>query len=376
MNYIPIILDYHLNNLYVNFEKEIDEISYGLTNFKTVLLIGQAGMGKSTLCQMYANKNPLNFKIVEYYKAIEFDFDESKFISLRIPQESGNSRLVIIDGLDEIISNGSKLKLIELCIKSKSYGINVLLTSRDATVSSQYLKDFFQVKMHGFNDSQIFELVQKRLESLTPNKNVVDSLQQIAQNFNNSPGFLDYAQSLFETGSISPKELMNLLKTKLHYKINNLETHQSGVITDVRVVNSSLTEKVKKNPKFIYQMAPRQFEEFVAELFEKEGYNVTLTKQTRDGGKDLLIIEKKILGNFIIYVECKKYSMNNPVGVGLVRELYGTVVADRATAGILVTSSFFTNPAIEFTEKVKSQLSLLDYYDLKKLLDEKITPTL
>lgn len=44
-------------------------------------------------------------------------------------------------------------------------------------------------------------------------------------------------------------------------------------------------------------------------------------------------------------------------------------MADKATAGVLVTSSYFSKPALEFEEKVKSQLSLHDYYDLKKWID-------
>lgn len=143
------------------------------------------------------------------------------------------------------------------------------------------------------------------------------------------------------------------------------------IITDIRLINTSIIDKINRNPNIIYQMGSRHFEELVAELFDKEGYKVTLTQATRDGGKDLLIIEQKRIGNFIIYVECKNYSMNNPVGVRLVRELYGTVMADNATAGVLVTSSYFSNPAVEFKEQVKSQLSLIDFYDLKKWIDEK-----
>ena len=118
-------------------------------------------------------------------------------------------------------------------------------------------------------------------------------------------------------------------------------------------------------------MSSRQFEEVVAELFDKEGYQVTITQATRDGGKDLIILEQKRIGNFIIYVECKNYGTSYPIGVRIVRELYGAVTADRATAGVLVTSSYFSTPAKKFTEKVKSQLSLIDYNDLKKWIDEK-----
>ena len=39
----------------------------------------------------------------------------------------------------------------------------------------------------------------------------------------------------------------------------------------------------------------------VCELLDKQGYNVKLTKQTRDGGKDIIVVQKSVLGEFSIY---------------------------------------------------------------------------
>lgn len=114
----------------------------------------------------------------------------------------------------------------------------------------------------------------------------------------------------------------------------------------------------------IYQCSPRQFEELVCELFEKKGYKVHLTNQTKDGGKDIIIIDNSILGSFLIYVECKKYAPHRPVGLNFVREFYGTINADRATAGLIITSSYFSKPAKEFVESKKHQMSLMDYVQL------------
>lgn len=145
------------------------------------------------------------------------------------------------------------------------------------------------------------------------------------------------------------------------------ETSETKIITQtIEVVNDSLIERVNNNPGLIYQMTPRNFEELVAELLEREGFKVNLTKQTRDGGKDIFVAQKNHLGNFLYYVECKQYAPENPVGVNLVRELYGTISADRATAGLLVTSSYFTKDAISFTQNIQHQLSLKGYLDLKQ----------
>jgi HJR/Mrr/RecB family endonuclease len=137
------------------------------------------------------------------------------------------------------------------------------------------------------------------------------------------------------------------------------------IISDLRIVNKNYIDLVSRNPKEMYQLTPRQFEEFTAELFEKKGYKVKITPETKDGGKDLLILQHNVLGEFLIYTECKRYAPDNPVGVRIVRELHGTVMADQATAGIVVTSSYFSPEAKQFTEQVKHRLSLIDFDKLK-----------
>lgn len=65
-----------------------------------------------------------------------------------------------------------------------------------------------------------------------------------------------------------------------------------------------------------------------------------------------------------------RYSSNNPVGVKLVSELFGRISADNATAGVLITSSYFSNNAKVYTEKIKSRMSLMDYADLNNWINE------
>lgn len=129
-------------------------------------------------------------------------------------------------------------------------------------------------------------------------------------------------------------------------------------------VNKSLLSKIKENEQLIEKLTPREFEELVCEILDKNGLSVCLTKQTCDGGKDIIVCENKLIGNFLTYVECKKYRRDRPVSVSIVRELYGTVMADNVTAGLLVTTSYFSEDAEEFTKKVKNRMSLIDYNGL------------
>jgi len=160
-------------------------------------------------------------------------------------------------------------------------------------------------------------------------------------------------------------------KTISSYEQNkDTPTDPPQIITDARIINRTLLDIVRNDLEYIHKMKSRQFEEFVAELFEKQGYNVKLTPQTRDGGKDLFILEDRTLGKFLYYLECKKLAPHRPVGVRMVRELYGTVMRDRATAGILVTSSYFSDPSKDFTEAISNQMSLIDYNKLCNIIKD------
>jgi len=80
------------------------------------------------------------------------------------------------------------------------------------------------------------------------------------------------------------------------------------------------------------------------------------------------IAEDSSIGSFKYLVECKKYSPESKVGVKIVREIYGILQASRATAGLIVTTSYFTRDAREFAEQLRYQMSLRDYVDVRKWL--------
>ena len=143
------------------------------------------------------------------------------------------------------------------------------------------------------------------------------------------------------------------------------------IITEFSVLKESLIDKAYKNPGLVDNMSPRQFEEFVADMYERLGYKVELTKMTRDGGKDIVLYTNGPTGHNMYYVECKTKNKNIKIDVGLVRSFYGVVEASRATAGILVTNSSFTKDARDFEKQVFRRLTLLDYLELLKAVMSK-----
>lgn len=68
----------------------------------------------------------------------------------------------------------------------------------------------------------------------------------------------------------------------------------------------------------------------------------------------------------MFYVECKQFAKTSPVDVALVRQLYGTVEADRVTAGIMVTTSYFSREAKRYQQKIRRRMNFIDYSELIK----------
>ena len=49
-------------------------------------------------------------------------------------------------------------------------------------------------------------------------------------------------------------------------------------------------ERLGANPELLKDLSRRLFEEVIAEVFHALGYEVELTKRTRDGGNDIIAI--------------------------------------------------------------------------------------
>lgn len=91
-------------------------------------------------------------------------------------------------------------------------------------------------------------------------------------------------------------------------------------------------------------MSWREFELLISESFRRRGYQVLEKGGGRpDGGVDLVVTKN----NERYLVQCKHWRAVK-VGVNVVRELYGVVVAEGAVGGFAITSGAFTKDAMEF----------------------------
>lgn len=116
-------------------------------------------------------------------------------------------------------------------------------------------------------------------------------------------------------------------------------------LKQVDFVPLTLLDRVLRDPEAMRSLSARDFERFIATLIDRLGFeDVILTPSSGDDGRDI-IATKRVHGISIIFAfECKRYAPNNPVGPEIARALLGTITSasTRATAGVLVTTSYFS----------------------------------
>ena len=139
--------------------------------------------------------------------------------------------------------------------------------------------------------------------------------------------------------------------------------------SDLIIVNNELIDFLKRNPKLLYKLNPKKFEEIVAELLSDMGYAVELTKKTRDGGVDIFATQKTGVGETLLIVDCKRYAPHKHIGVSMIRSLYGITEQLKASMGLIATTSYFSEPAVEFKNQVKHRISLKNYKDITAWLN-------
>ena len=162
-----------------------------------------------------------------------------------------------------------------------------------------------------------------------------------------------------------PTEINRLLRGDIYSIDQKLILPEQQLIADVKprfiLANEAIIERLRHQPSSIYDLPPRKFEELIADLLSDLGYEVELTPTTRDGGKDILAYMTTPHGKLLCLVEAKRYRRDRPIGVELVRQLYGTLTDAEASSAMLVTTSSFSQDAMAFQQRHKYKLALRDY---------------
>ncbi len=241
--------------------------------------------------------------------------------------------------------------------------LNLLLEEKN--ISEQYLKM-----------SQIYQIAADEMQSITKlytHENISASFKQFEGILSEYDLLYYYSDDMSDEDVIENEVLNKEIVTEIfRYEKQPVEEKikkDSAIIT-LSPINDKVLQYLSENPQALYELSDRQFEEVMAEIYSRLGYKVELTKATRDGGKDIIIRKPEILGDFIYYVECKKYSKNNPVGVGIVRDLTGIISMDKVNGGIIATTSYFSKDARKLIKdkNLDYQIQLHNFDKIKAML--------
>jgi restriction system protein len=170
---------------------------------------------------------------------------------------------------------------------------------------------------------------------------------------------------------VEPKECFRNLKGVGSSKLHGLSPI-APILTlnkeDKRFISSySVVGDVDQSTN-LAAMDWEDFEHLIRELFEQEfsknGGEVKITQASRDGGVDAVAFDPDPIRGGKIVIQAKRYT--NPVGVSAVRDLYGTVMNEGATKGILVTTADYGPDSYAFAKG--KPLTLLTGANLLHLL--------
>lgn len=176
---------------------------------------------------------------------------------------------------------------------------------------------------------------------------------------------------------------LNLLNVDTKLCFRSLKGISSAKLSDLVPV-APIMKITKEDNRFIesydvaekidgYNLAAMNWEDFehlIRELFEKEfekdGVEIKVTQASRDGGVDAIMFDPDPIRGGKFVIQAKRYT--NVVGVSAVRDLYGTVMNEGASKGILVTTANYGADSYEFAKD--KPLSLLDGNNLLHLLNK------
>lgn len=159
--------------------------------------------------------------------------------------------------------------------------------------------------------------------------------------------------------------LLNLLQIFAFSKPSTTDFWDTKEYQNYRKYNEAVRKyehdvQIKKE-SFWKNLSGHEFEDEVAALYRRQGYNAKVSKQGGDGGVDI-VLEKN---GERIAVQCKAHK--NPVSPAVIRDLYGTMISKNYHKGLLVSLNGFTSGTKSFA--AGKPIQLIELKDLIKMTD-------
>lgn len=152
--------------------------------------------------------------------------------------------------------------------------------------------------------------------------------------------------------------------------IDSDQTPEDQIASAYRAIKAGIQKEILEN---IMNSSPAFFERLVIDLIVRMGYGGSRSDAGRaigksgDGGIDGIINEDK-LGLDVIYIQAKRWE--GSVGRPEIQKFAGALQGQRARKGIFITTSNFSNQALEYVSMIESKIILIDGERLSALMFE------
>ena len=324
-----------------------------------------------SLKSSYLEKNPAS--VVEYCEMVlnnsEYPDSFSLDFQLEYNQETG---ILIVEYQLPSIDLMPKIKEVKY-VKSKNELKETYLT--EPVIAKLFDEAIYMIALRTIHE--LFESdVADALEFIAFNGWVRAVNKATGNEENNCIVSLQVKKTEFELINLSqvdPKICFKNLKGVAGSKLSSL-TPVKPILeiekTDKRFVDSYDVAEGLDGSTNIAAMDWEDFEHLIREIFEKEfkssGGEVKVTQASRDGGVDAVAFDPDPIRGGKIVIQAKRYT--NTVGVSAVRDLYGTVMNEGATKGILVSTADYGPDAYDFAKG--KPLTLISGSNLLHLLEK------
>jgi restriction system protein len=251
---------------------------------------------------------------------------------------------------------------------------------RESTIPEAQMLRMFDGAMYRITLRSLFELFEadaaNAIDAISFNGWVRAINKATGKEENNCILSVQVTKSEFmaiDLANVDPKVCFKALKGVAGSKLHSLTPVQPILQierSDRRFVDGQNVSDEIDSGTNIAAMDWEDFEHLIRELFEKEfqsaGGEVKVTRASRDGGVDAVAFDPDPIRGGKIVIQAKRYT--NTVGVSAVRDLFGTVMNEGATKGILVTTADYGPDAYDFAKG--KPLTLLSGSNLLHLLEK------
>ncbi|MDN3712552.1 restriction endonuclease [Paracoccus cavernae] len=149
-----------------------------------------------------------------------------------------------------------------------------------------------------------------------------------------------------------------------------VETPEERIETAYMQLDGELADDLLE---LILSLTPARFEQLIVELLLAMGYGDGRSEmgqaigKSGDGGIDGVVNEDK-LGLDAVYIQAKRYALDNTVGRPALQAFIGSMTGESATKGVFVTTSTFSKEAREYIRRVQQRVVLIDGKRLARLM--------